>query len=99
MTMATINNDDYLDLAEHPALKIAFLLSCSASHSLNPLVNRYHCIQVVMMVTVMWSMMAIIVMMMMKATMGMVMVILSMMAIKIPARLVRKGNRPIHKSR
>ena len=39
MTMATINNDDYLDLAEHPALKIAFLLSCSASHSLNPLVN------------------------------------------------------------
>ena len=88
MAMATINNEDDLELiAEHPALKIAFLLSCSASHSFNPLVNRYHCIQVVMMVTVMWSMKAIIMMMMLKATMMMVM--WSMMAMKIPVRLVR----------
>ena len=57
MMMATIKNEDDLELiAEHPALKISFLLSCSASHSSNPLVNRYHCIQVVMMVMVMWSM-------------------------------------------
>ena len=97
MTMATIKNEDDLELiAEHPALKISFLLSCSASHSLNPLVNRYHYIQVVMMVTVMWSMMAIIVMM--KATMVMVMVTV-MLSMKIPVRLVRKGNRPSQKSR
>ena len=37
-----MNDDDLELIAEHPALKIAFLLSCSASHSSNPLVNRYH---------------------------------------------------------
>ena len=83
MTMATINNDDYLELiAEHPALKIAFLLSCSASHSSNPLTAIIVIVVVIMMV-VTFSMM------MNHHQMVTMMVTLAMMAMMIPARLVR----------
>ena len=84
MTMATIENEDDLELiAEHPALKIAFLLSCSASHSSNPLTAIIVIVVVIMMV-VTFSMMMNHHQMMMT-----MMVTLAMMAMMIPARLVR----------
>ena len=43
-------DDGDLDIAEHPALKVAFLLSCSASHSSNPLTAIIVIVVVIMMV-------------------------------------------------